>query len=367
MRIVYIAGAILPSRSAHSIQVMKMSQAFVQLGHAVTLLVPSLGEDTNGTDIHSYYGVEPDFDIQQVPLHGIRGGLLLWGLNAALRSQRLGPELIYGRQLHSCFFAAVFRMPVILEVHRPLEGKVRRTLFRLLSRMQSFKGVVTNSKALAGIIQDDMPVKNVLAAPNGAEDPGYSMPPSQGSEGLSVGYIGHLYRGRGIELIVQIASATPWAQFHIIGGLETDIEYWRAHCVHLRNVILHGFVQPAEVEHLRRACDVLLAPYQRETYDDKSRDQAVYMSPLKVFEYMATGRAIICSDLPALHEILDAWETAIFCDPENADEWIAALEQLRSNSELRDRLGKKAREAFINSFTRTARARRVLELAEVHS
>jgi glycosyltransferase involved in cell wall biosynthesis len=231
--------------------------------------------------------------------------------------------------------------------------------------MRSFVGLVTNSHALAAIIKDDfsMPEEKVLAAPNGAEDLGFVPPPNLNGAEIDVGYVGHLYQGRGIELILHMARACPWARFHIVGGSDDDIRSWTERTAHLNNLLLHGFVPPAEVETFRRNCDVLLAPYQKEVYGSTYRDQADYMSPLKLFEYMASGRAIICSNLPALHEILTGGETTIFCEPEDPHAWVSALEQLRRDSDLRRRLGNNARERFITTFTRHGRATRVLKWA----
>jgi glycosyltransferase involved in cell wall biosynthesis len=199
-----------------------------------------------------------------------------------------------------------------------------------------------------------------LAAPNGAEDLGYIPPPHRDGNELSVGYVGHLYEGRGTDLIFKLASACPWAQFHIVGGADEDIKQWQGRSAQLQNLHLHGFIPPSRVEEFRRRCDVLLAPYQREVYSSSFRNQASYMSPLKLFEYMASGRAIICSDLPVLHEILTHGETALFCSPEDVNNWIEALEKLRGNPELRWTLGTNARARFMSSFTRGSRVVKIL-------
>ena len=44
---------------------------------------------------------------------------------------------------------------------------------------------------------------------------------------LHIGYVGHLYKGRGIELILNMAKQRVELLFHIVGGLDEDIKYWK--------------------------------------------------------------------------------------------------------------------------------------------
>jgi glycosyltransferase involved in cell wall biosynthesis len=84
------------------------------------------------------------------------------------------------------------------------------------------------------------------------------------------------------------------------------------------------------------------------------------MSPLKTFEYMASGKAILCSDLPALREVLAHEQTALLCKPDDPQCWKAALERLRDEPGLRQRLGERAKSEFEAKYTWKARAENVL-------
>lgn len=361
MNIAYISAARIPSRTAQSIQVMRMAQAFSRLGHTVTLIVPSAPGDE---DVYRYYGVEPSFAIKRLLRLRLRElGLLLWGYQAALGARRFTPDLVYGRQVHGCFFAALLGYPVMLEIHEPPITVLSKGLLRRLVAMPRFTRLVTNSGALAKLLQRefDVPSDKILAAPNGAEDPGEVLPrESHNGDRLQVGYVGQLYPGRGVDLILNIARECPWADFHLVGGREEDVGSWKSRSEGLGNVSLHGFVPPSRAEQYRQACDVLLAPYQRETFTKSMRNQTCYMSPLKLFEYMASGRAIVCADLPVLHEIVSDGRTAILCDPDSPEEWAEALQRLREDPTLRRSLGNSARTVFLRDFTRTARARKIL-------
>jgi glycosyltransferase involved in cell wall biosynthesis len=80
---------------------------------------------------------------------------------------------------------------------------------------------------------------------------------------------------------------------------------------------------------------------------------------MKMFEYMAAGRAILSSDLPVLREILDETK-AVFCPLEQTDAWESALRGLLDDPQRRQALGQNARSA-VEQYSWVRRAQRALE------
>ena len=186
---------------------------------------------------------------------------------------------------------------------------------------------------------------------------------SKYSDELRVGYIGHLYPGKGGEVILQLAKRFPEMRFHIFGGFEEDIIRFSREAP--QNIVTHGFVAHSTIPALLSSLDILLLPALKRVApcggsigeDDIGR----FMSPLKLFEYMASGRSIICSDLPVLREVLRHGETALLCEPDNIEHWSNALSLLLRDEELRQMLGANARREFEEHYTWIMRARRVLK------
>lgn len=185
---------------------------------------------------------------------------------------------------------------------------------------------------------------------------------SSAAEGtLKVGYVGHLYQGRGINLLIELARRCSWLHIHIVGGEPEDVQYWEQASRDLDNVTLHGYVKPAETAAYRRMCDVLVAPYQQVVQvAGKQIDTSKWMSPLKIFEYMATGKAVVCSDLPVLREVLRDGENALLCRPDDVDGWCEAMERLRADVDLRRLLGERAYRDYVEKYTWEQRAARLL-------
>jgi len=109
----------------------------------------------------------------------------------------------------------------------------------------------------------------------------------------------------------------------------------------LRNVILVGFVPNAELPVYQAACNFLLMPYQQQVAASSGGDIAAYLSPMKLFEYMACQRPILSSNLPVLQEVLRP-EFAILLPPQDANAWVAALSELAANPQRRTELGERA-------------------------
>jgi glycosyltransferase involved in cell wall biosynthesis len=370
MKIVYIATSTIPSRTANSIHVMKMCQAFAQNGHEVTLIVPDnqANCEPGVEDVFDFYGVKKCFEILYLPLFPVKGKGLIYGFQAAKKTKELQPDIVYGRDLLGCFFASLLKLPVMFESHAPIEGSFYGAIFRIFITKPTFRKLVVITHALKDYYSEQYPLlsKKIIVAPDGADPvPENIKPvalPNKGKR-LQVGYVGHLYSGRGIDVIYQLAERCPWVDFHVVGGTNEDIDAIRARIASLANLRLHGFKPPAEVEGYRIGFDILLAPYQRKvsvagggiTTTEK------WMSPLKIFEYMATGKAIICSDMPVLREILEDKQNALLCDPENIDSWEEALIILSQNENMRIQLGEAARNDFVRRYSWYSRAEKLLK------
>ncbi len=100
-------------------------------------------------------------------------------------------------------------------------------------------------------------------------------------------------------------------------------------------------------------------PYSRSIMGSSgSADSAEVASPMKMFEYMAAGRAIVSSNFPVIREVLNE-RTAVFCEPDNIENWRFEIEKLIGNQARRDELGNQARQDA-QGYTWVARAKRIM-------
>jgi len=119
-------------------------------------------------------------------------------------------------------------------------------------------------------------------------------------------------------------------------------------------VTFTGLVQRDRVPGLVAAFDVALQPAVVE-----------YASPLKLFEYLALGRAVLAPRLPNLMEILEDGTNALLFDPDKPGDMETVLARLCDDPELRRRLGGAARDCIESrGFTWRANAERITALFE---
>ncbi len=178
------------------------------------------------------------------------------------------------------------------------------------------------------------------------EDARQSLPPEINLlDGFTAGYSGNLYSGRGIGLIMDMAGELGEIHFLLVGGSPQEVDRYQkiAESRNLINIHLTGFVPNAELPTYQAACNVLLMPYQKQVAASSGGDISAYLSPMKVFEYMASGRAILSSDLPVLKEVLNE-ENAVLLPPDDVDSWINALVELREAPHRRKALAEQALE-----------------------
>jgi glycosyltransferase involved in cell wall biosynthesis len=371
MKIAYISNSSIPSRAANSIHVMKVCQAFSDQGHDVTLLAPDRvnSYEKGVKDIYAYYGVRSNFKVVKVLwLNFLKGKSYFYGLFAAIRAILLGADLVYARHLYGAFFASLFGRKVIFESHAPIStgSKLDLWLFKTTIGKKNFANLVVITFALKDYYLENYPqlINRIIVAPDGADPVDEKIEVfdfANNKERLQIGYVGHLYPGRGVEIIIKLAELCDWADFHIIGGTESDINYWKDSSNTI-NTTFHGFVTPVVAERMRVACDVLLAPYQNSVaVSGGSGNTVQWMSPLKIFEYMAAGKIIISSDLPVLHEVLEDNKNALLCEATNADDWAKKIEVIRDNPGQMKIIAQQGLKDFTTRYSWLSRVKTILE------
>lgn len=370
MRIVYISKSIIPSRTANSIHVMKMCQAFADNGHEVILLVPDLNNryENEVDDIYDFYGVKKNFFIKRLWHPNFKIGALFYTIAIffyLLMTKKF--NLVYGRFLHGCYVASLLINEVIFEIHTPIYEKknYKLNIFKKLIKNKNFKKLVVISNALKNMYLENgyLSENKIQVAHDGADevlDFNTKINLLGNKDCLKIGYVGHLYKGRGINLIIECAKQINNMTFHIVGGLKEDIEYWKKYSknMNIQNIFFYGFVPPKKVGTYKNSFDIVLAPYENQVsvFGNKG-DSSRYMSPLKIFEYMSYKKAIIASDLSVLREVLSP-ESAILAKPENIEDWINAINKLKKK-ENRERLAANAFKDF-KSYSWKKRALQVI-------
>ena len=104
--------------------------------------------------------------------------------------------------------------------------------------------------------------------------------------------------------------------------------------------------------------DALLMPYS------KTCGTSEWMSPLKLFEYMAANRAIIASHFPVFDDILRDQENCQLVEADNAESLHKGLNAVLDKTEFMDKIAQQAHQD-VQNYSWTARAQFILEKSKL--
>jgi glycosyltransferase involved in cell wall biosynthesis len=167
-----------------------------------------------------------------------------------------------------------------------------------------------------------------------------------------VGYTGRVNDAKGVPTILEAAEllAGSPVRFLFVGKVYDDMAE-RAALV--PSVTMIGFVPPADVSAWTAAMDIVVMSTSAEI------SYAEFTSPLKLFEYMASGRPVLCSDLPVMREVLTHESNALFFHADCAESLAAGIARIRGDTMLAESIARRAR-SDVARYTWDERARRVL-------
>lgn len=389
-KLLYISLMRLPTEKAHGSQIMQNCEAFAEAGCQVTLWVArrwNTREMRKIGDPYDWYGVQPSFRIRRVPCIDLfplfpaesaasRSAFYVQALSyavvCALMLLIARADIYYSRDEILVWLLGWLkpRRKIAYEAHLyPAAGRGANLQQRAIRSAGSLIAITEPLRRDLIANRRASPQRSITAH-DGIRRARYVDLPSQSAarkeigwdeNAFIVGYVGRLQMlgmDKGVDSLVEALAAVPGAHLALVGGPEEMAESLRERWIELglpqQRFLYTGQVPPAAVPHYLRAFDVCAMPHPA------TAQFANYTSPLKLFEYMAAGRAIVASDLAAWADVLTHEETALLPPPGDAAAWSNAIMRLRDDPALRVRLGEAARERALAQYTWGARAVRIL-------
>jgi len=381
MRIAYVStdpGVPIFGAKGSSIHVQEVCRALRRAGADVVMFADRIG-GTPSADLSSMHVVRLPEVASASPE---KRELLLAARNAEVGDllEQHGPfEAVYER--HALWSSAAMewaraqRVPGLLEVNAPLVEEQQR--YRSLANANvavehESRAMNAAAKALAvsepvaayirRIVNDSA---SVMVVPNGV-DPGRFMDCARRvrfpwESDVVVGFVGTLKPWHGLEVLMdafdRAFARRPDLRLVIIGdgpmraAIETDVE---RRCLASR-VTMTGVMTAAQVARVLERVDIAVAPYPAI--------DGFYFSPLKLFEYMAAGSAIIASDVGQISGVIEHERTGLLTPPGDSGTLCEAMLRLAADAEARLQLGAAAQEQARRHHTWDAVAMRILQAA----
>ncbi len=372
MKFAYIANTGLANEWAHSVQIMNMCKAFSDIGADITLVVPKrsfLKEDP-----FEYYKIHKTFSIKKLPcidlLVGSPHPLFYWlrlvsfYISARFYIWFKHFDILYSRDLYS----ALFFPGIILEQHSfPKEISLQhKFMFSLAEKLVVLTSFIKDRFVTVGVLAG-----KILVASDGVDLDKFKNYSSHFEiGGLSekdfvYGYIGTLKTmgtEKGVADGLQALKKLPSEyKFLVIGGEKPDVEYYKDMSLKLGvfgRAIFIGQVAYSDIPKYASKCDALIAPFP------KNEHYSFYMSPLKIFEYMAGKKPIITTDLPSLKEVLTDGKNALLVPPGDPQALADAIIKIKGNPEYGKKLAERAYRDVSEKYTWKTRAEKIISFIQ---
>jgi glycosyltransferase involved in cell wall biosynthesis len=364
MDIVYVADTQIPSRATNGMQVMRMCSAFAANGIDVTLVHPHrFGNTPEGFDgdVWAFYGAAETFRRVTLPtlltlrLSGfhrfarIARAIPLASWLTARSRPGAAPFAVYSRSMVGAWLALRIRRlwghrsacrRVFVELHDVPQVGARKVLL-------AADGLVVISEALRRhLVEVGVGAADHALVEHDGVDLGTTCRIENReavrrrfglTEDVTVlGYTGRVNAEKGVGTLLEAARTLQGSPVHFLVVGKRYASYAEPTHSNPANVTMTGFVPPSQVPDYVAASDILVMP------TSASLPYAQFTSPLKLFEYMASGRPIICSDLPVLREVLRDGENAMLVAPDDSDEFVAAVQRLLAEPARRQALAAQA-------------------------
>lgn len=379
MKIVYITNSRIPTTKAQGFQVMKMCEAFAREGANVELWIPRRINPIKDSPF-SYYNIRESFTIVKIsvadliPFYKILGPLanfvesMSFAVFNIWRLYKSDFDIIYSRDQFTLWFLSFLNHKFIYEMHKmPQHPGFYRSIWQKAHKIITITSILKNAIVKAGaqlpkifVAHDGVDLDAFNAVNKSAEElkTELNLPREQ----FLVGYVGKfktLEQEKGLKTMIEALSLLgKEIKMAFVGGDEAEVKEYRSLAQRLNvlpQCVFIGYQPYKRMVLYMKAMDAVVLP-------SPDKPLAHYSSPLKLFEYMASGRPIIASDLPAIREVLND-KNALFFKPENSNDLARAIKMLKASPMLGYHLSQQAL-ADAQNYTWANRAKNILAVID---
>lgn len=359
MRLCYVSNAVLGSHNASAVHVVKMCNALAGVFDVVHV-VSQVADDSD--KLESVYG-KFDFSLIRVP-----GGKItnLRKIAASIFCS-YGADVVYSRWVSFMpLFFLLGRKIRVLELHSiPVSHAFRfgMLLERYFNGDTKFVFITAQLKTdFLALFPFVDPVR-CCVFPDGADPAIGSIAQDKYIETLKIcGYVGSFKPGKGVDVVLALASCMPDFSFVVVGGEPDEISKYKRDCP--SNVEFVGYVPPLMLEAEFGKFSIALLPNQNEVLVE-GKNIGEWTSPLKMFEYMSNGKTVIASDLPVLQEVLVDNLNSLLVPPGDLLAWELAIRKVAGDPDFGFRLAKVGLNDFIHQYSWATRAKKVVKFLEM--
>ena len=330
----YIAEISLPSSSAYSIHVLKMCDSFVNFGFSVSLLIPHKSSSYNFINIKKEYNLKNNFTIVSILKNKINSFYrIIFSFNVLrILLRNNANSIIISRSIISSIFLSLFQIKNYLELHHDLKGftKFLFILTNLNFVKKNLKLILIHKNLLNYyscfdkqdyiILDDAVTIEYFIK---------YKNDNLKKKKHRICAYFGSSTYGKGLEIIQDLLNIVKNVTFHIY----TDLNLFdKKNFKKYQNIKFFDYVSYALIPKTMSKYDIVLMPYQKFVRVRSSNlETSNFMSPLKLFDYLASCKIIVASNLMVYSHILKDRHNSILLNPKNIQSWAKTITNIFNN------------------------------------
>ena len=334
--VTYISELCLPSNSGYAQHVLKVCDTFSKKFDTNLFVISN---DKSFLKYKSDYLLKKKFKINSFTKNRSNNFLTRILFSIYVLKNINKDSLIISRSLVASLILSLFGVRNILELHHPPKG-FSSYFFNLYRKLKLdgnlkyiflHKNIKKNLKIKKGIVLDDACDLSDFKFRKLKVKYEYC-------------YVGSLFKGKGLERIIDLACFFPQKKFHVFGDIKTVDRHLKKFQINkLKNLYMHNFKKYKYIPDILMSSKYLLLPYSNKvSVNSKNLEVSNFMSPLKMFDYLASAKVIIASDLKVYSHILKNNFNCLMPKKNDLKSWINLIKQTSKKNKSFNYLRKNA-------------------------
>lgn len=383
-KIVYVTTVRLPTEKAHGLSTVKICEALSSCGYEVDLIIPQLWRK-NGGDVYGYYGVKRNFNILKIPCIDLIPIRFFDKVTFLIQSfsfsfflfffiwfkywGKRNEIVFFSHDYIPLFFSSLLPFNIFYDIHH-FPGK-NFMYKRIMKRSFGF-AVQTKWKISELGVQFGIKPEKIIYWPNGTDVTRFDILESMNEARQKIGipldkkivmYTGSLFDWKGVDSLIRSIKYIPEnVLVYLVGGTDRDVAVCKENIEEAKDnrVVFVPFQSFLKIPLWDRSADVLVLPNT-----GKQKVSMYYTSPMKLFDYMASGKPIVATSTPAILEILNK-DNSILVEPDNPQELAKGIELILTDNDVAQKISAKS---FSDSkqYTWLERAKKITEFINKHA
>lgn len=178
-----------------------------------------------------------------------------------------------------------------------------------------------------------------------------------------VGFVGTFHYWHGIEnlkaVLLKVLSLGENIRFLMVGSggpMKEQLQEFIERNQLQDRAILTGYVSHEKIPNYISAMDLVLAPYPNLRF--------FYYSPIKIFEYMASGKPVVTTRIGQIARIINDGDNGCLCEPDEISDMVEKISTLIKDAKLRELIGGKARKSIETNHSWSYKAKQLSQLCK---